>query len=79
MLCKFIFSYTSSVTSFVNQSLSSIPNFMAVVIIFGFFFNYFEDFSKEVMLHNRYHQLWVYLHFPLHLCQVAFGIALINM
>ncbi|KAM3581436.1 hypothetical protein VKS41_006261 [Umbelopsis sp. WA50703] len=56
-----------------------IPNFMAVVIIFGFFFNYFEDFSKEVMLHNRYHQLWVYLHFPLHLCQVAFGIALINM
>lgn len=52
---------------------------MAVVIIFGFFFNYFEDFSKEVMLHSRNHQLWVYLHFPLHLCQVAFGIALINM
>ncbi|KAG2187326.1 hypothetical protein INT44_005012 [Umbelopsis vinacea] len=56
-----------------------IPNFMAVVIIFGFFFNYFEDFSKEVLLHNRNNQLWVYLHFPLHLCQVAFGIALINM
>ncbi|KAL0079676.1 bacterial low temperature requirement A protein-domain-containing protein [Phycomyces blakesleeanus] len=55
-----------------------VPNFMAVVIIFGFFFMYFEDFNKEVFLHSSYHQVWVYLHFPLHLCQVAFGIALIN-
>ncbi|KAG0167371.1 hypothetical protein DFQ28_006300 [Apophysomyces sp. BC1034] len=55
-----------------------LPNFMAVVIIFGFFFMYFEDFNKEVFLHNKYHQIWVYLHFPLHLCQVAFGIALID-
>ncbi|KAI8141154.1 bacterial low temperature requirement A protein-domain-containing protein [Fennellomyces sp. T-0311] len=54
------------------------PNFMAVVIIFGFFFMYFEDFNKEVFLHNKHHQIWVYLHFPLHLCQVAFGIALID-
>ncbi|KAI9316794.1 bacterial low temperature requirement A protein-domain-containing protein [Dichotomocladium elegans] len=54
------------------------PNWMAVVIIFGFFFMYFEDFTKEVFLHSKHHQIWVYLHFPLHLCQVAFGIALIN-
>ncbi|KAI8374764.1 bacterial low temperature requirement A protein-domain-containing protein [Radiomyces spectabilis] len=55
-----------------------LPNFMAVVVIFGFFFMYFEDFNKEVFLHSDYHQIWVYLHFPLHLCQVAFGIALID-
>ncbi|KAJ8663813.1 hypothetical protein O0I10_000087 [Lichtheimia ornata] len=54
------------------------PNWMAVVIIFGFFFMYFEDFTKEVFLQSKHHQIWVYLHFPLHLCQVAFGIALIN-
>ncbi|CAO3624563.1 unnamed protein product [Mucor hiemalis] len=56
-----------------------IPNFMAVLIIFGFFFMYFEDFNKEIFLHNKYHQIWVYLHFPLHLCQVAFGISLIDI
>ncbi|EIE87424.1 hypothetical protein RO3G_12135 [Rhizopus delemar RA 99-880] len=56
-----------------------LPNFMAVAIIFGFFFMYFEDFNKEVFLHNKYHQIWVYLHFPLHLCQVAFGISLIDI
>ncbi|KAI7852467.1 bacterial low temperature requirement A protein-domain-containing protein [Circinella umbellata] len=54
------------------------PNFMAVIIIFGFFFMYFEDFSKEVFLRNKHHQIWVYLHFPLHLCQVGFGIALVD-
>ncbi|KAI9321734.1 bacterial low temperature requirement A protein-domain-containing protein [Dichotomocladium elegans] len=54
------------------------PNWCAVIIIFGYFFMYFEDFNKEVFLHSKYHQLWVYLHFPLHLCQVAFGIALID-
>ena len=54
------------------------PNFMAVVTIFGFFFMYFEDFSKEVFLRNKHHQIWVYLHFPLHLCQVGFGIALVD-
>ncbi|KAI8339719.1 bacterial low temperature requirement A protein-domain-containing protein [Chlamydoabsidia padenii] len=58
--------------------LMMIPNFMAVTIIFGFFFMYFEDFNKEVFLHNKYHQVWVYLHFPLHLLQVAFGISLID-
>lgn len=48
------------VYAFVNKELSqinnfnfffsifSIPNFMAVLIIFGFFFMYFEDFNKEV-------------------------------
>ncbi|ORE13268.1 hypothetical protein BCV71DRAFT_251887 [Rhizopus microsporus] len=55
------------------------PNFMAVAVIFGFFFMYFEDFNKEIFLHNKYHQIWVYLHFPLHLCQVAFGISLIDV
>ncbi|KAI8097210.1 bacterial low temperature requirement A protein-domain-containing protein [Halteromyces radiatus] len=58
--------------------LMMVPNFMAVTIIFGFFFMYFEDFNKEVFLHNNYHQVWVYLHFPLHLLQVAFGISLID-
>ncbi|KAI8068992.1 bacterial low temperature requirement A protein-domain-containing protein [Thamnidium elegans] len=62
-----------------NALIIVIPNFMAVLIIFGFFFMYFEDFNKEIFLHNKYHQVWVYLHFPLHLCQVAFGIALIDI
>ncbi|SAL97044.1 hypothetical protein [Absidia glauca] len=61
-----------------TATLIMIPNFMAVTIIFGFFFMYFEDFNKEVFLHNKYHQVWVYLHFPLHLLQVAFGISLID-
>lgn len=61
-----------------TEILMMIPNFMAVTIIFGFFFMYFEDFNKEVFLHNKYHQVWVYLHFPLHLLQVAFGISLID-
>ena len=48
-----------------------------VVIIFLFFFMYFDDFSKEVLSGEvKLSQLWMYLHFPLHLCQVAFGIAL---
>ncbi|KAI9475390.1 MAG: bacterial low temperature requirement A protein-domain-containing protein [Benjaminiella poitrasii] len=62
-----------------NYLIVIIPNFMAVVIIFGFFFMYFEDFNKEIFLHNKYHQVWVYLHFPLHLFQVAFGISLIDI
>ncbi|KAI9246858.1 bacterial low temperature requirement A protein-domain-containing protein [Sporodiniella umbellata] len=62
-----------------TKTLIVLPNFMAVAAIFGFFFMYFEDFNKEVFLHNKYHQVWVYLHFPLHLCQVAFGIALIDI
>ncbi|RCH90243.1 hypothetical protein CU098_005311, partial [Rhizopus stolonifer] len=62
-----------------NHLIIVIPNFMAVFIIFGFFFMYFEDFNKEIFLHNKYHQIWVYLHFPLHLCQVAFGIALTDI
>lgn len=47
-----------------------------VVIIFLFFFMYFDDFRKEVLGEVNMSQLWMYLHFPLHLCQVAFGIAL---
>ncbi|KAI8378189.1 bacterial low temperature requirement A protein-domain-containing protein [Choanephora cucurbitarum] len=62
-----------------NHLIIVVPNFMAVFIIFGFFFMYFEDFNKEIFLHNKYHQIWVYLHFPLHLCQVAFGISLIDV
>ncbi|KAI8387046.1 bacterial low temperature requirement A protein-domain-containing protein [Blakeslea trispora] len=62
-----------------NYLIVVVPNFMAVFIIFGFFFMYFEDFNKEIFLHNKYHQIWVYLHFPLHLCQVAFGISLIDV
>ncbi|ORX57540.1 LtrA-domain-containing protein [Hesseltinella vesiculosa] len=61
-----------------TEILMMVPNFIAVTIIFGFFFMYFEDFNKEVFLQNRFHQVWVYLHFPLHLLQVAFGISLID-
>ncbi|KAI9322611.1 bacterial low temperature requirement A protein-domain-containing protein [Dichotomocladium elegans] len=53
-----------------------IANMFGVGIIFLFFFMYFDDFSKEVLEHTHMSQLWMYLHFPLHLCQVAFGIAL---
>ncbi|KAI7898855.1 bacterial low temperature requirement A protein-domain-containing protein [Cokeromyces recurvatus] len=69
----------SLVSATGNYLITAIPNFMAVFIIFGFFFMYFEDFNKEIFLHNTYHQVWVYLHFPLHLCQVAFGISLIDI
>jgi DMSO reductase anchor subunit len=49
---------------------------MGVIIIFGFFFMCFDDFSAQVLLEVNVSQLWTYLHFPLHLCQVAMGIAL---
>jgi hypothetical protein len=49
---------------------------MGVIIIFGFFFMCFDDFSAQVLLEVNVSQLWMYLHFPLHLCQVALGIAL---
>ncbi|KAI9484498.1 bacterial low temperature requirement A protein-domain-containing protein [Zychaea mexicana] len=54
-----------------------VANMFGLVIIFLFFFMYFDDFSKEVLSGQvKMSQLWMYLHFPLHLCQVAFGIAL---
>ncbi|KAG2221830.1 hypothetical protein INT45_003544 [Circinella minor] len=54
-----------------------VANMFGIVIIFLFFFMYFDDFSKEVLSGQvKLSQLWMYLHFPLHLCQVAFGIAL---
>jgi len=51
-------------------------NMMGVIIIFGFFFMCFDDFSANVLLEVNVSQFWMYLHFPLHLCQVALGIAL---
>ncbi|KAI8977110.1 bacterial low temperature requirement A protein-domain-containing protein [Mycotypha africana] len=51
-------------------------NVFGVTIIFCYFFMYFDDFSGEFMARTRLSQLWMYLHFPLHLFQVAFGIAL---
>lgn len=33
-------------------------------------------FDLQVLEEVQLSQLWMYLHFPLHLCQVAFGIAL---
>lgn len=36
----------------------------------------FDDFSANVLLEVNVSQFWMYLHFPLHLCQVALGIAL---
>jgi hypothetical protein len=51
-------------------------NVFGVTIIFCYFFMYFDDFSGELMNQTKLSQLWMYLHFPLHLFQVAFGIAL---
>ncbi|KAI7866721.1 bacterial low temperature requirement A protein-domain-containing protein [Spinellus fusiger] len=50
-----------------------------VIIIFNYFFMYFDDFSNEILNEVELSQLWVWLHFPLHLCQVAFGIALTDV
>jgi hypothetical protein len=57
-------------------NLCSCANMMGVICIFGFFFMCFDDFSAQVLLEVNVSQLWMYLHFPLHLCQVAMGIAL---
>lgn len=54
-------------------------NVFGVTIIFCYFFMYFDDFSGEFMAKTKLSQLWMYLHFPLHLFQVAFGIALTNV
>jgi low temperature requirement protein LtrA len=54
-------------------------NVFGVTIIFCYFFMYFDDFAGEFMSHTRLSQLWMYLHFPLHLFQVAFGIALTDI
>lgn len=51
-------------------------NVFGVTIIFCYFFMYFDDFSGELINQTKLSQLWMYLHFPLHLFQVAFGIAL---
>lgn len=61
-----------------NESTPSIIacNVFGVTIIFCYFFMYFDDFSGEFMRESKLNQLWMYLHFPLHLFQVAFGIAL---
>lgn len=56
-----------------------ICNVFGVTIIFCYFFMYFDDFSGEAMATTRLSQLWMYLHFPLHLFQVAFGIALTDI
>lgn len=54
-------------------------NVFGVTIIFCYFFMYFDDFAGEYMSHTKLSQLWMYLHFPLHLFQVAFGIALTDI
>ncbi|GAA5798003.1 bacterial low temperature requirement A protein-domain-containing protein [Helicostylum pulchrum] len=54
-------------------------NVFGVTIIFCYFFMYFDDFSGESMATTKLSQLWMYLHFPLHLFQVAFGIALTDV
>ncbi|KAF7724578.1 hypothetical protein EC973_000886 [Apophysomyces ossiformis] len=56
-----------------------VANMFGVVIIFLYFFMYFDDFSKEILCEVEMSQIWMYLHFPLHLCQVAFGIALTDL
>jgi low temperature requirement protein LtrA len=64
-----------------SDSTSSVIacNVFGVTIIFCYFFMYFDDFSGEFMAKTKLSQLWMYLHFPLHLFQVAFGIALTNV
>ncbi|CAO3606936.1 unnamed protein product [Mucor hiemalis] len=64
-----------------SDSTSSVIacNVFGVTIIFCYFFMYFDDFSGEFMSQTKLSQLWMYLHFPLHLFQVAFGIALTNV
>ncbi|KAI8378830.1 bacterial low temperature requirement A protein-domain-containing protein [Choanephora cucurbitarum] len=54
-------------------------NCFGVVIIFCYFFMYFDDFTGEFVERAHLSQLWMYLHFPLHLFQVAFGIALTDI
>ncbi|CAO3587011.1 unnamed protein product [Absidia cylindrospora] len=56
-----------------------VANMFGLVIIFLFFFMYFDDFSKEILNSVQVSQIWMYLHFPLHLCQVAFGIAMTDI
>ncbi|CEG63039.1 hypothetical protein RMATCC62417_00251 [Rhizopus microsporus] len=51
----------------------------SVAIIFCYFFMYFDDFSGEFVAKTKMSSLWMYLHFPLHLFQVAFGIALTSL
>ncbi|CEP19216.1 hypothetical protein [Parasitella parasitica] len=52
-------------------------NLMGLVTLVSVAGNYL--IIVQIFLHNKYHQIWVYLHFPLHLCQVAFGISLIDI
>ncbi|KAI8878179.1 hypothetical protein K501DRAFT_326161 [Backusella circina FSU 941] len=54
-------------------------NSFGVVIIFCYFFMYFDDFSEEFNAETHLTQIWMYLHFPLHLFQVAFGIAMTDL
>ncbi|KAI8065692.1 bacterial low temperature requirement A protein-domain-containing protein [Gongronella butleri] len=56
-----------------------VANMFGVIIIFSYFFMYFDDFCKEILSEVHISQVWMYLHFPLHLCQVAFGIALTDV
>ncbi|KAI8086234.1 bacterial low temperature requirement A protein-domain-containing protein [Halteromyces radiatus] len=56
-----------------------VANMFGLVIIFLFFFMYFDDFSKEILSEVQVSQIWMYLHFPLHLCQVAYGIAMTDI
>ncbi|KAG1408969.1 hypothetical protein G6F60_001029 [Rhizopus arrhizus] len=51
----------------------------SVAIIFCYFFMYFDDFNGEFVAKTRMSSIWMYLHFPLHLVQVAFGIALTGL
>ncbi|KAG1150103.1 hypothetical protein G6F37_005372 [Rhizopus arrhizus] len=68
----------------LSEASNPVPSVMAatmfsVAIIFCYFFMYFDDFSGEFVAKTKMSSLWMYLHFPLHLVQVAFGTALTTL
>ncbi|CAO3625915.1 unnamed protein product [Cunninghamella blakesleeana] len=67
----------------VSESHAAVNVVIAImfglIIIFSYFFMYFDDFCKEILSEVLVSQIWMYLHFPLHLCQVAFGMAMTDI
>ncbi|KAG1473978.1 hypothetical protein G6F56_000637 [Rhizopus delemar] len=82
--CMGFISKVAEIVAASDANTNPDPSVMAaimfsVAIIFCYFFMYFDDFSGEFVEKTKMSSLWMYLHFPLHLVQVAFGIALTNV
>jgi hypothetical protein len=56
-----------------------VAEMMGVTILFGFFYIYFDDFSKDVLSEAKLNYLWIFSHFPLHLFQISVGITLTDL